>query len=92
MTIAVNVPVVGNGACAVAGAGQEQYYNCADIAITTTGEPVPTEHPQTPKPTDQPPTGENCRAIGPWEGNAGMDAWCRDNCPLNCPGNTCECE
>ena len=41
-------------------------------------------------------TGDTCRAIGAWSGQADVDEWCTDNCLApapytNCPGNMCEC-
>ena len=88
---------------------QEQYYNCADIAITGDGGPIPTQAPtpapDTPAPTNAPPTQApqpttttsppapgSCRATGVWEGDAGMDAWCHENCPINCPDSHCLCQ
>ena len=70
---------------------QEEFYNCADIAITsdapTSTTPAPTENPP---PTQAPPGG--CKGAGMWEGDPGMDEWCRMNCPANCPSSHCACD
>jgi hypothetical protein len=57
--------------------------------------PPPTEAPPPPPtqaPPPPPPPGGNCKAIGAWAGNPGMDAWCTSNCALNnCPPTMCVC-
>ena len=59
----------------------------------------PTERPgpdtQPPKPETQPPVPPSgkCTAIGAWQGNANMNAWCESNCARrNCPSNICKCD
>ena len=46
--------------------------------------PSPWPEPSTQPPSARPPTGGppsgSCHAIGAWQGNAGMDKWCNENC------------
>lgn len=59
--------------------------------------PSPEPEPSTQRPTAGPPTAEppvgSCHAIGSWQGNAGMDQWCNENCVKgNCPEYLCACK
>lgn len=57
--------------------------------------PVSSALPSTEPPTllaTTPPSSGGCVAVGTWQGNAGMDKWCIDNCKMgNCPHNLCKC-
>eukprot|EP00794_Sanderia_malayensis_P010199 gene10199-11247_t len=59
----------------------------------TTEAPIVTDGPVvTTQPPPVPPTGE-CRAIGAWANDDGMNAWCKANCAAgNCPASHCTCE
>jgi len=54
-------------------------------------KPGKTEKPQ-PVTTQAPPPAGKCHAIGAWKGNPGMDKWCNENCPTNCPASICVCK
>jgi len=62
---------------------------------TPSGLPPSTAGPSTIPPTlpstTSPPSG-SCHAIGAWQGDAGMDKWCNDNCAVGfCPNDRCAC-
>ena len=65
-----------------------------DAPVVTDGPPVVTDgppNPDTEAPT-LPPNPSGCKAIGSWEGNANMDAWCAANCARGyCPSSICSC-
>ncbi|XP_076466483.1 uncharacterized protein LOC143297847 [Babylonia areolata] len=94
-----------SGRCCIGCGHQENFVNCADIAITSGSEPKPatdsptapdTPRPATPgpKPTAKPSTegGKQCRAGGVFAGRVTMDDWCRANCARHyCPSYYCSC-
>lgn len=54
--------------------------------------PPESTSPASTSPTVSPTTSGECHAIGEWEDVPGMDEWCNDNCPENCPSDMCACD
>ena len=86
-------------ACCLGCGPQEQFVNCADIAITGSGDNTPAKTTTTEKPkqteasevtttkkpseTAAPRTDSGCRGVGVYAGMSGMDVWCVANCARN---------
>jgi len=65
----------------------ESVCSCPSTTTTTTQAPDVAGHTQCSK-------GGYCKAIGPYEGLAGFDTWCCNNCkhvPPFCPPSICHC-
>lgn len=60
----------------------------------STEKPVATKRPLITRapPETSAPGGRVCKAIGPWAGNTGMNAYCKKNCAKgHCPAKQCKC-